>query len=76
MKKIIIVLIILFTALSLAEHDNQTITTTPPIIINPTITISPAVFSGWNMLGFSLYPRVVYNSIVCSGYDEIMLDSL
>lgn len=76
MKKIIIVLIILFTALALAEHENQTVTTTPPITINPTITISPAVFSGWNMLGFSLYPRVVNDSIVSSGYDKIMLASL
>ena len=76
MKKIIVALIILFTTLVLAEHENQTITTTPPIIIIPTITISPAVFSGWNMLGFSLYPRVVNNSIVSSGYDEIMLASL
>ena len=66
MKKIIVALIILFTTLVLAEHENQTITTTPPIIINPTITISPAVFSGWNMLGFSLYPRVVNNNIVSS----------
>ena len=76
MKKIIVALIILFTTLVLAEHENQTITTTPPIIIIPTITISPAVFSGWNMLGFSLYPRVVNNNIVSSGYDEIMLASL
>ena len=76
MKKIIIVLIILFTALALAEHENQTVTTTPPITINQTITISPTVFSGWNMLGFSLYPRVVNDSIVSSGYDKIMLASL
>jgi len=76
MKKIIIVLIILFTAYALAEHENQTVTTTPPIIINPTITISPAVFSGWNMLGFSLYPRVINGSVVNGGYDEIMLAAL
>ena len=85
MKKIIIVLIVLFialafadlfTALASAEHENQTITTTPPIVVEQTITISPAVFSGWNMLGFSLYPRVVNDSIVSSGYDKIMLASL
>jgi len=76
MKKIIVVLITLFTTLTLAEHENQTITTTPPTTVSPTMTISPAVFSGWNMLGFSLYPRVVNDSIVSSGYDKIMLASL
>ena len=66
MKKIVIaaIIILITTLVSHADHDEET------------ITISPLVKEGWNLMGLSLYPRVVNDSIVSSGYDTIMLAAL
>ena len=39
-------------------------------------TIIPIMHEGWNLLGFSLEPYVVNDSIVSSGYNAIMYAAL
>ena len=63
MKNIIIVLILLFTTFVFADHDDVKV-------------IVPVMYEGWNLLGFSLQPHVVSDSVVSSGYDAIMYAAL
>jgi len=65
MKKIVIaVVLVLITSVALhGEHDDVKV-------------IIPIMHEGWNLLGFSLQPQVVNDSIVSSGYDAIMYAAL
>ena len=64
MKKILVVAILLLTTMSAhGDHDEVK-------------TIIPIMYEGWNLLGFSLQPYVVNDSIVSSGYDAIMYAAL
>jgi len=64
MKKILVIAILLLTTMSAhGDHDEVK-------------TIIPIMYEGWNLLGFSLQPYVVNDSIVSSGYDAIMYAAL
>lgn len=65
MKKIVIaVVLVLITGVALhGEHDDVRV-------------IVPVMHEGWNLLGFSLQPYVVSDSVVSSGYDAIMYAAL
>ena len=65
MKKLLIALIIILLMgfVTHADHDDIRI-------------ITPVVHEGWNLLGFSLQPHVMNDSIISSGYDAIMYLSL
>ena len=64
MKKVIVTLIVLLSGEIFADHEEEI------------RVISPEVREGWNMLGFSLYPRVLSDSVVSSGWDTIMIAAL
>ena len=65
MKKLLIALIIILMMgfVTHADHDDIR-------------TITPVVHEGWNLLGFSLQPYVMNDSIISSGYDAIMYAAL
>ena len=56
MKNIIIVLILLFTTFVFADHDDVKV-------------IVPVMYEGWNLLGFSLQPHVVSDSVVSTVFE-------
>ena len=65
MKKIVIAFIILLLTTMSAHGDHDEVK-----------TIIPIMHEGWNLLGFSLQPHVVNDSIVSSGYNAIMYAAL
>ena len=63
-KLVIVTIILLFTAISVhGDHDEVK-------------TIIPVAYEGWNLLGWSLQPYVLNDSIVSSGYNAIMYAAL
>ena len=65
MKRIVIAFIVLLIT-SIAAHGDH----------DEVKTIIPIMHEGWNLLGFSLQPHVVNDSIVSSGYNAIMYAAL
>ena len=63
-KLVIVTIVLLFTAISVhGDHDEVK-------------TIIPVAYEGWNLLGWSLQPYVLNDSIVSSGYNAIMYAAL
>ena len=63
-KLVIVTLVLLLTSIS-AHGDHDEIK-----------TIIPVAYEGWNLLGWSLQPYVLNDSIVSSGYNAIMYAAL
>ena len=65
MRKIVIVVITLLLTSLFAHGDHDEVK-----------TIIPVAYEGWNLLGWSLQPYVLNDSIVSSGYNAIMYAAL
>ena len=65
MRKIVIVVITLLLTSLFAHGDHDEVK-----------TIIPVVYTGWNLLGWSLQPYVTNDTIVSSGYNAIMFAAL
>ena len=65
MKKLVTIAVIFILTSIVAHGDHDEVK-----------TIIPVMYEGWNLLGFSLQPYVMNDSIVSSGYDAIMYAAL
>ena len=65
MKRIVIAFIVILSTAIAAHGDHDEVK-----------TIIPVAYEGWNLLGWSLQPYVLNDSIVSSGYNAIMYAAL